>query len=144
MEKSKDNDLDKSSEYAMLAKNLARNTDVLEKQFEKYGLTVSSYGFEISESNLSDKKTIIYAMVEIISTGFDNLGDDNYEVCVNLYDENGSMVGTSKHNSWDGGRYSFLNNTNFDGIGVYKAATYGKNIEIYAHKARIYIIKVEK
>ena len=119
--------MEKIAEKNTIINNLIKNTDVLEMQFESFGLKVSSIGYELS--NHSDYW--LCAFVEIISSGKGKLVDD-FQVKVNLYNESGNLIGNE---------FGFLEGSEFNGFETFNLAFQNDGIGLAAHKARIFITK---
>lgn len=119
--------MDQLTEKKAIVANLIKNTDVLEMQFDSYGLKVSSIGYNV----LDGGNYWLEAFVEIVSTGSAKLKDD-YQVKVNLYNEHGHLIGNE-----DEGLYA----SDFNGFETFTFSFLSNGISLEVQKARIFITK---
>ena len=115
----------KFEEKKAIVSNLIKNTDVLEMQFESYGLKVSSFGYAI------DDTFWLQVFVEIISICLGKLECD-YSIKVNAYDENGNLIGNKDR---------MLCASDFNGFEAFTFYFQTDGIGLEAHKTRIFITK---
>lgn len=122
-------DMEEISNKRTIIANLIKNTDILEAQFESCGLRLSSFGYDISNGDIN--KAQLEALLEIVSTGEKTFTkDDDFEIHVNLYDEEGRICAKSS---------GFIYGSVFKGIWSDKCTFYSEGIVLLAQKVRIYI-----
>jgi hypothetical protein len=120
---------EKMNENKAIEDNLVRNTDILDVQFESFGLKVSTYGYSV----LEHFDYWLDVFIEVISSNLQPPLKGDYEIGINLYNANGNVIGTG---------HEYLEGSKFSGFSVCKIEFQKAGIALMAHKARIFIIKV--
>lgn len=113
---------DSFDEY-ISAKELKKNTDIIESSFTSAGLTLLSYGYQIDENSVN-------TMMEISSSN-GKLNKD-VQIISNLYDSDGDLISTST---------AYVKHENFNGYDTIKTSDFFQELGIYAVKARIFVRK---
>lgn len=128
---------ERAEEKKIIISNLYRNTEVLEKQFELLDLKVT-FGYDITGKEPRYPDLYPYwnyywvdAFVEILSVNSTKL-DGNYIVTMNLYDENGCIVG-SESSGFKGSKFNEFHMCKFKFI--------SDSIALIAKKTKILISK---
>lgn len=114
--------------YLDLAKELKKNTDVMEMTFKKFNLQLIQFSYHPYSDNDADCDFL----VELMSEDGDAIVDSVY-LKINLYDENGDLFLNE---------YEFINHEDFSGYDTFKINLYdnGRTL-LEAKSARIYMSK---
>lgn len=114
--------------YANLAKELKKNTDIMEMTFKRFNLRVLQYSYH----PCSDKDADCELIIELVTIDGDSILDDA-SIKVNLYDENGEIFLTESE---------YIDSDDFAGYDTFKIDLYNNsNTLIMAKTARVYMSK---
>ena len=114
--------------YANLAKELKKNTDIMEMTFKKFNLRVLQYSYH----PYSDEDADCELIIELVTMEGDSMTDDA-SIKVNLYDEKGEIFLTESY---------YIDSENFAGYDTFKISLYNNsNTLIMAKTARVYMSK---
>lgn len=111
--------------YLDLAKELKRNTKLMEHTFEKFNLQVLQFTYRPCSDNDADCKLIIE-----LETIDEEMMEDDASIKVNLYDENGEIILTQE---------CFIDSEEFDAYDTFELSLYNNSRTlIEAKSARIF------
>ena len=112
--------------YLDLAKELKRNTKLMEHTFEKFNLQVLQFTYRPCSDNDADCKLIIE-----LETIDEEMMEDDASIKVNLYDENGEIILTQE---------CFIDSEEFDAYDTFELSLYNNSRTlIEAKSARIFM-----